>query len=70
MRAGSGDAESIVQAVRSQNGALLECVSQITEAGVSVSSASRALIEECRKALHAEKAETAHAKPLHVDEPA
>ncbi|WP_347253551.1 MotA/TolQ/ExbB proton channel family protein [Leminorella grimontii] len=70
LRAGSGDAESIVQAVRSQNGALLECVSQITEAGVSVSSASRALIEECRKALHAEKAETAHAKPLHVDEPA
>ena len=63
LRAGTGDSESIVQAVRAQNGTLLECVSQITEAGISVSSASRALIEECRKALRAEKVEATGTEP-------
>ncbi|WP_159564433.1 MotA/TolQ/ExbB proton channel family protein [Budvicia diplopodorum] len=48
LRMGSDGSESIVQAVKSQNHALLECVRQVTEARVSLLSASEMLAAKYR----------------------
>ncbi|PHI31298.1 MotA/TolQ/ExbB proton channel family protein [Budvicia aquatica] len=48
LRMGAGGSESIVDAVKSQNNALLECIRQVTEARVSMLSASDMFTTEQR----------------------